>query len=623
MASELQKKMHTFIRGYTPDGIDPHQFDSAAWYKLFLSYIDQYASLHKINYPVTGVYVNKITYEGHTFSCGYIVEQQNEHRFCLSYSAFDSEYAEFVPFLLDEPTFVDYYTDTKLAAFEEVEELLALHMTDEKFRLDAVIIGAVDRSHIENTRLNVRVMVTAICNLLYEIRWNYVINNVNKYFAEFVSTFMKSETFAAHLVNSPVRRYKRIEVAMYERILILGCKFFPMTNLETVSTDWLLQLWQQKLAHLRLNDVVVNMIGWCFPTMYYDSYLRDVDAHLFQNPRIAAKYRDTMKVGELAERVTGAVDDDYELTPPAALRAKRLINFAHAGLALSDVAYIDVQEWCGYTMVHSEINLVGGNRKIGDVGLKKLIFDVVYGFLLLHQCNIIHGDPHLNNITFNYYTRIYEQAASISLYEIGGEHYFIPEVVLHSVIIDYSAAFVLAAVRGVDERPVFPFKAEVKDRYFQRLLTVLRERGKIAEDSLPSRALFDERPDLIWKCAATLDLFSFTNYAQHWKMLQDHKDTFPLSIKALDDLRTAAGKELEFRFDLLRRGDITRIASLKSPFPRIISETFSNFKNPKINWTEYGLYNPAKHPCDPAIARVFNPAFEEFLHFRDLSQMVT
>jgi len=190
-------------------------------------------------------------------------------------------------------------------------------------------------------------------------------------------------------------------------LLKIGQKIQPLSSRDIeYYGDLTRPIWRELALNKIATDIVFNNISGSF-SILTDWYMIPMIPQLFDNPAMKTLIEHSDKVEETLSSIINTADGYVNYTIMNALRDP--INIIRQKMKLSGKALLTISEYVGYTWANimKAYNLgtfdVRNGRFLhnGDLWAKYL-FELLYALYCMNSImNVIHGDLHLNNITFH------------------------------------------------------------------------------------------------------------------------------------------------------------------------------------------------------------------------------
>lgn len=268
-------------------------------------------------------------------------------------------------------------------------------------------------------------------------------NSDTKFYKEFVK-FVPAREKINHLEFNIFQSFPYYNV--HHTVTKLSTKITPINIYGIYQLGSLSQRpWVELFIYNRINCLNRSFICDGFPYLYSCSIVYLDDLHVFSNVATIEKYLKsefymrrikTLKRDAIEKKQKTGGDEAGDAFDDKALA---LIEFAEKNMIFSDYATILFMENVGTSLYdllmmiklhkqhHTKINCIQDLTLFHSVA-----FQMLYNFLVLNvKIGAIHGDMHLNNVTY-----MPEPSGGISCYVIDGQQFFIDST-LALFIIDF------------------------------------------------------------------------------------------------------------------------------------------------------------------------------------------
>lgn len=202
--------------------------------------------------------------------------------------------------------------------------------------------------------------------------------------------------------------------------LELGQKLLPFNYNQLKDYKHLIHFqWKELLANRIINNLIYNNISACFSLFVDWILITKSDKNLYNNNEIFKKIHYSDQIKNILQLLYLAKSnllklnkeqDKNKLISKLEKKLHNLIELTQSNMLMSNVSLSFISEYSGIT-IFNYLNLSLQNKQkksqIGDLTqnydiFSKYIFDIIYSLYSLNLKGIIHGDLHLNNITFHY-----------------------------------------------------------------------------------------------------------------------------------------------------------------------------------------------------------------------------
>jgi hypothetical protein len=246
-----------------------------------------------------------------------------------------------------------------------------------------------------------------------------------------------------------------------------GQKIVPLTTMDVESADDIrLAPWREMYITSLVGDLIVNGICPGVPILGDWFFIKNA-VELFDNAVSHAKLKHSEVASDIVRRLELARRNTYILDP---IRNKEVylsyrmeglseaveipMQYAEREIILADHVLVAVEEHLGRTVGDLPI-LMTFETYQNDIGpifsdylhFAKYMFEFHYALCSLNSIGIVHGDPHINNITiFKTRIRIHTKGTSVKaphiLFRVQDDLYLFPTANKQAAFIDFSRGFI-------------------------------------------------------------------------------------------------------------------------------------------------------------------------------------
>jgi hypothetical protein len=216
--------------------------------------------------------------------------------------------------------------------------------------------------------------------------------------------------------------------------LEIGQKLLPFNYNQLKEYNHLIHFqWKELLINRIINSLIHNNISACFSLFIDWIFITDSDKKIYNNYEIYKKinYSDQIKnILNLLYVVKSnliKLNNQFEKNKIITKLEKKLqviINETQSNILMSNVSLCFFSEYSGKTLFNhltllnnNYLNPLLGNLFTNFDLFNKYIFEIIYSLYSLNLKGIIHGDLHLNNITFSLTNKIDDN--SYILYDLN------------------------------------------------------------------------------------------------------------------------------------------------------------------------------------------------------------
>lgn len=201
--------------------------------------------------------------------------------------------------------------------------------------------------------------------------------------------------------------------------LELGQKLLPFNYNQLKDYKHLIHFqWKELLANRIINNLIYNNNSVCFSLFVDWVLITKSNKNLYNNNEIFKKinYSDQIKnilqLLHLAKNNLLKLNKDQDknkLITKLEKKLHNLIDLTQSNMLMSTVSLSFLSEYSGNTVFNYLNSLLQNKKNVNNIGdlsqdydiFAKYMFDIIYSLYCLNLKGIIHGDLHLNNITFH------------------------------------------------------------------------------------------------------------------------------------------------------------------------------------------------------------------------------
>jgi hypothetical protein len=230
--------------------------------------------------------------------------------------------------------------------------------------------------------------------------------------------------------------------------LILGQKLMPLTNYNLNNPKSLLfNPWRELCFNLDCSILTMNFVSPSFALNAGRFFMLNANENFYDNLHIHELFEDSRISNKVSDLLTSALNVVKGFPSELAFlelhkRINNPIQFIDQHIKLSNASLCMVSEFIGNTMFDAITNKdispnEAGKNIIKDI--KIYVFHVLWALFTMNvNLNLIHGDLHINNMTFAYYTDKYLENTTELYFGEYDEIYSIPATGAHACIVDFS-----------------------------------------------------------------------------------------------------------------------------------------------------------------------------------------
>lgn len=234
----------------------------------------------------------------------------------------------------------------------------------------------------------------------------------------------------------------------------MGFKIIPLSINDIKNLGEITQSFEREIyLNEKITELVYNGICSNFPILIRWFIFPTTDKYIYSNETIHKKYKnsiDYMNKLRFLYKAKVIEDIDVEIVDSYKRKLEVPINFMEKNIILSDYSVGIVSTYVGNTLsylITKSLDLkepsIINNKNI----FKHFLFDIIYTLYILNdKIGIIHGDLHLNNITFFRTVNLVNNF----LYIVNGKEYFLNDKKYIFYIIDYGRSFISPSILRID-----------------------------------------------------------------------------------------------------------------------------------------------------------------------------
>ena len=263
--------------------------------------------------------------------------------------------------------------------------------------------------------------------------------------------------------------------------LELGQKLIPFNYIQLKDYKNIIHpQWKELLINKIILNLIYNNNSPCFPIFGYWFLITNSNKELFNNDIIFDKLNYSEKIKDILNYLYFAknnlidlnkTNDNKLIISNLLKRLKKIISLSEDNILMSNVSLCFLSEYSGKTIYdyYNKISLnININNNIGNLLsdydiFKKYIFEIIYSLYCLNLKGIIHGDLHLNNITFN--IQKYNTINNYILYNINDKNYIFKHYGTFPCIIDFSRSYIF--LTSIDENIIEKEKNKIRIKFIK------------------------------------------------------------------------------------------------------------------------------------------------------------
>jgi len=200
--------------------------------------------------------------------------------------------------------------------------------------------------------------------------------------------------------------------------LEIGQKVIPFNYIQLKEYNNIIHFqWKEMLINKIATNLLYNMNSPTFSIFIDWMMVNNSNKNLYDNKEIYNKILYSDKIKNILQLLNKANTEFYniyvkqknEFIDSLIKKLKKIIKLSENKVLMSNVSLCNLSEYSGRT-VFDYFNKIKDkeqvHKSIGDLYsdfemFQKYMFEIIYGLYCLNLKGIIHGDLHLNNVTFN------------------------------------------------------------------------------------------------------------------------------------------------------------------------------------------------------------------------------
>jgi hypothetical protein len=408
----------------------------------------------------------------------------------------------------------------------------------------------------------------------------------------------------------------------------VGQKLFPLTLIEiTRREDINFPVWREIYISELASNCVLNYLSPSFPASSNWFYIQHNEPSLFDNDTMHVKFNHSKIAGNITQQLKNIDKLNYHKHEPISdkffklsRRIESSMLLSNSEIRLSNLALCLTSENVGKTFSTITSMIASGEELIPNYtpidtniptskskhrsSLKNIfndheifmkhIFEWIYGMLCLHrQLKVMHGDPHMNNITVK--NEIFIKPILVDTYNIyivDGVPHLIPFTGLTSSFIDFSRSLI-----GDSERIEHEFGPRFAEIFFKdqkgRILGLLYQQfhDLVSKYRIEIESNLVMNFPLMFKILTALDIYSMFSSMTYMMELsevfnprdkksprvENHPDNILLIKNIIVDIEQFINREIE----RVCKGQLKKVSDIEWPAVTIINKYFTSLA--KIN----------------------------------------
>ncbi len=497
---------------------------------------------------------------------------------------------------------------------------------------------------LQNQQLHIKTyIITWVCelNLIYsnqqEINKNDLYNNIvfsNKDIDVFKKIYKKHPKCIAHLIK---------EFTFYDSNikLELGQKIIPFNYIQLKEYNNIIHFqWKELLINKIITNLIFNSNSPCFSIFSNWFLIQNSNKCLYDNAELYKKILYSDKIKQILNNLylvkNNLIDlknlnEKEKILNALLINLNKIISISESTMLMSNISLCYFSEYSGKTFYDYLIKLNNKqiNNNIGDIFsdyniFSKYLFELIYSLYCLNLKGIIHGDLHLNNVTFSIHDKIlnnnfivydlnnninndilhyinnYRNITNIrssDTINTNNNCYIFKNTNTYPTIIDYSRSFVL--INLIDENIIEQDKNKIRDLYIKtEKKRIINELNKIFPNYIKNNShkikflFLNKNFNILFIYFSAYDIFTFsTNLLIFLKKISINNNSInPKIIELLTKISKKSYYYLEQMID-----DNNYNSNNKFQFPNylLLQEFFKDFiiNDNNINNTINNFYD--------------------------------
>jgi len=412
--------------------------------------------------------------------------------------------------------------------------------------------------------------------------------------------------------------------------LEIGQKIIPFNYIQLKEYNNIIHFqWKEILINKIVTNLLYNINAPTFSLFIDWMLINNSNKYLYDNKEIYNKILYSDKIKSILQLLNKANKEftnihsahKNEFINSLIKKLKKIIKLSEQKVLMSNVSLCYLSEYSGKT-VYDYFNKIKDpeqvHRAIGNLYMdlelvKKYMFEIIYGLYNLNLKGIIHGDLHLNNVTFNKknlnvsdnsyviyslnllknndivefinYSNSIDKNAEFD--ENDNITYIFKHTGTYPCIIDFSRSFVL--LKLISENIIEKDKNDVRNKFIKneqnRIMSTLQKifPNFIKNSSHKLKFLFKNKNfNILFLYFSAFDIFKFSSNLLMFinKYTGTHK--IPVNPEIINFLDGIVKKSYSYLEKVIDETAYTNITDLKFPNLELILEFFPEYKHTSI-----------------------------------------
>lgn len=501
----------------------------------------------------------------------------------------------------------------------------------EFFNLESTEINTQYASSLSESNLLIKAYVTSWLIELYNMYRNNQEINMNLNYNNVMFTEKDKQKFAS--------LYEKYSKEIYDLVIFykffthdgknrleIGQKVIPFNYIQLKEYNNIIHFqWKEILINKIVTNLLYNMNSPSFSIFIDWMLINNSNKNLYDNKEIYNKILYSDKIKNILQLLNKANSEFYniytkqknEFIDSLIKKLKKIIKLSENKVLMSNVSLCYLSEYSGRT-VFDYFNKIKNkeqvHRSIGDLYsdfsmFQKYMFEIIYSLYCLNLKGVIHGDLHLNNVTFNkknlnvsdnsqviYSLNLYknddivdflnnsnEIDKNIHFNEKDNVTFIFKHLGAYPCIIDFSRSFIL--LKLITENIIEKDKNDIRNKFIKNeQKRIMHELKKIFPNFIKNNShklkfLFKNKNfNVMFLYFSAFDIFKFSSnlliFINKFSM-QNDIEVNPQITKLLDDL---AKKSYTFLEKVIDESAYINKTDLRFPNLELLLEFFPLFK---------------------------------------------
>lgn len=501
----------------------------------------------------------------------------------------------------------------------------------EFFNLESTEINTQYASSLSESNLLIKAYATSWLIELYNMYRNNQEINMNLNYNNVMFTEKDKQKFAS--------LYEKYSKEIYDLVIFykffthdgknrleIGQKVIPFNYIQLKEYNNIIHLqWKEILINKIVTNLLYNMNSPSFSIFIDWMLINNSNKNLYDNKEIYNKILYSDKIKNILQLLNKANSEFYniytkqknEFIDSLIKKLKKIIKLSENKVLMSNVSLCYLSEYSGRT-VFDYFNKIKNkeqvHRSIGDLYsdfsmFQKYMFEIIYSLYCLNLKGVIHGDLHLNNVTFNkknlnvsdnsqviYSLNLYknddivdflnnsnEIDKNIHFNEKDNVTFIFKHLGAYPCIIDFSRSFIL--LKLITENIIEKDKNDIRNKFIKNeQKRIMHELKKIFPNFIKNNShklkfLFKNKNfNVMFLYFSAFDIFKFSSnlliFINKFSM-QNDIEVNPQITKLLDDL---AKKSYTFLEKVIDESAYINKTDLRFPNLELLLEFFPLFK---------------------------------------------